>query len=163
MEEIKKLLGVILDNPVGLRDKAIIITAVLTGLRRQEVMGLHKGALSRNGSVYFEVRAKGGVLRRRELPIPAFTAIATALEAQGLTFEGIPADRRLFNVSHQGFYANLKRYAKKAGLEHVTPHVLRHSAAKFRRDTGASIEDAGAFLGHSSINHNRPIPSKARG
>ena len=151
VEEIKKLLGVIPDNPVGLRDKAIIITAVLTGLRRQEVMGLRKGDLSRNGSVYFEVRAKGGIQRRRELPTPAFAAINKALEARGVTLENLPADRHLFNVSHQGFYANLKKYAKKANLEHVTPHVLRHSAAKFRRDTGASIEDVGAFLGHSSI------------
>jgi site-specific recombinase XerD len=150
-EELKKLIAVIPDTPVGLRDKAIILTAVFTGLRRQEVMGLHKGDIYRNGSVFFEVRAKGGVLRRRELPAPALTAIEKALEARGLTFDGIPTDRRLFDVSHQGFYANLRRYAKKARLEHVTPHVLRHSAAKLRRDTGASIEGVQEFLGHQSI------------
>ena len=30
------------------------------------------------------------------------------------------------------------------------PHDLRHTAAKLRRDTGASIEDVGALLGHRS-------------
>ena len=46
---------------------------------------------------------------------------------------------------------NLARYGKKAKLGHVTPHALRHSAAKLRRETGASIEDVGALLGHQNI------------
>ena len=46
---------------------------------------------------------------------------------------------------------NLARYGKKAKLGHVTPHALRHSAAKLRRETGSRIEDVGALLGHQSI------------
>ncbi len=47
---------------------------------------------------------------------------------------------------------NLARYGKKAELGHVTPHALRHSAAKLRRETGEpSIEDVGALLGHQNI------------
>jgi integrase len=30
-------------------------------------------------------------------------------------------------------------------------HVLRHTAAKLRRDAGQSIEDVSAFLDHSSL------------
>jgi integrase len=30
-------------------------------------------------------------------------------------------------------------------------HVLRHSAAKLRRDAGQSIEDVSRFLDHSSL------------
>ena len=33
----------------------------------------------------------------------------------------------------------------------MTPHVLRHSAAKLRRQSGASIEDVGALLGHRNL------------
>ena len=46
---------------------------------------------------------------------------------------------------------NLARYGKKAKLGDVTAHALRHSAAKLRRETGASIEDVGARLGHQNI------------
>ena len=46
---------------------------------------------------------------------------------------------------------NLARYGKKAKLGDVTAHALRHSAAKLRRETGASIEDVGALLGHQNI------------
>ena len=35
----RKLLDVIPDNPVGLRDRAIILTLTLTGRRRAEVLG----------------------------------------------------------------------------------------------------------------------------
>ena len=33
----------------------------------------------------------------------------------------------------------------------LKPHDLCHTAAKLRRDNGASIEDVGALLGHASI------------
>ncbi len=46
---------------------------------------------------------------------------------------------------------NLARYGKKAKLGDVTAHALRHSAAKLRRETGASIQDVGALLGHQNI------------
>ena len=114
-------------------------------------MGLRAGDLTRNGAVYYTCRAKGGVVRRRELPAPAFLAICAALEAQGGPLESLEPDDRLFAVSHQGFYANLERYARRAGLDGVSPHVLRHSAAKLRREAGASIEDVSALLGHPSI------------
>ena len=49
------------------------------------------------------------------------------------------------------FYAYLRKYAKRAGLDGLKPHDLRHTAAKLRRNNGASIEDVGALLGHASI------------
>ena len=57
----------------------------------------------------------------------------------------------LFPVSGQGFAANLDRYARRAGLGHLTPHGLRHSAAKLRRATGASLEDVQSLLGHQTL------------
>ncbi len=53
-------------------------------------------------------------------------------------------------ASH-GFYKNLRAYAERAGLKDVTPHVLRHSAAKLRRDTGASSEAVDSLLGHRNL------------
>ncbi len=94
---------------------------------------------------------RGGIQRHRELPPPALTAILQALAARGATLETLAPEAPLFDVSHQGFYANLRRYAKNAGLAGVTPHVLRHSAAKLRRQSGASIEDVGALLGHRNL------------
>jgi integrase len=49
------------------------------------------------------------------------------------------------------FYANLKRYLRKAGLPHAGVHIFRHSAAKLRRDAGESVEEVSRFLDHSSL------------
>ena len=61
------------------------------------------------------------------------------------------AEDSIFNISHQTFYAYLRKYAKRAGLGGLKPHDLRHTAAKLRRNNGASIEDVSALLGHRSI------------
>ena len=49
------------------------------------------------------------------------------------------------------FYARFKQYLRAAGLTPTGLHVLRHTAAKLRRDAGASIEQVSSFLDHSSL------------
>jgi integrase len=49
------------------------------------------------------------------------------------------------------FYGRFRRYLEKAGLTPAGLHVLRHSAAKLRRNAGESIEDVSRFLDHSSL------------
>jgi integrase len=49
------------------------------------------------------------------------------------------------------FYANLRRYLRIAGLPLGGVHILRHSAAKLRRDAGESVEEVSRFLDHSSL------------
>lgn len=74
-----------------------------------------------------------------------------ALDAAGRPLRELDPEARLFDVSASGFYANLRRHALRAGLGHVTPHALRHSAAKLRRAAGASMEDVSALLGHANL------------
>ena len=38
-----------------------------------------------------------------------------------------------------------------AGLQPTGLHILRHSAAKLRRDAGESVEAVSSFLDHSSL------------
>jgi len=44
-----------------------------------------------------------------------------------------------------------RRYLVSAGLQPTGLHILRHSAAKLRRDAGESVETVSAFLDHSSL------------
>jgi site-specific recombinase XerD len=151
-EQLRALLEATPKTPAGARDRAAILTAVLTGLRRSELLGLTAGDIeAKAGRVFYSTRTKGGHQRYRELPAPAWAAIRRALAQLGTPYETLAPAALLFPISGRGFAANLRRYAKRAGLEGVTPHVLRHSAAKLRRETGASIEDVGSFLGHRSL------------
>ena len=93
--DIRKLLDAIPNNPVGLRDRSIILTLTLTGRRRAEVLNLKASNLIQDGdAVYYSYRGKGGKYGKRELPQPAFRAIQEALEAFGKDF-GHPAARRI--------------------------------------------------------------------
>ena len=150
-EELKRLLTAIPDSRAGRRDRAIILTFLLTGRRRSEILGLTAGDLSRNGAAYYAYRGKGGKHRRRELPEPCLLAILAALRARGKTLADMGPDEPLFDVSPHGFYLNLRRYLRKAGLPESGVHVLRHSAAKLRRDIGESVETVSRFLDHSNL------------
>ena len=149
--EIRALLTAIPNTPAGQRDKAIVLTFLYTGRRRAEILGLRVGDLSRNAGVYYSYRAKGGKGIRRELPEPCFLAIVEALAARGKEIEGMADDEPLFDVSPHGFYLNLQRYFRNAKLPPAGVHVLRHTAAKLRRDVGESIEDVSRFLDHANL------------
>jgi len=54
-------------------------------------------------------------------------------------------------ITGSTFYNRFRRYLRTAGLAPTGLHILRHSAAKLRRDAGASIEAVSSFLDHSSL------------
>ena len=159
-EDIRRLLAAIPDTPVGLRDRAIILTLTLTGRRRAEVLGLKRGDISsENGTAYYTYRGKGGKRAKRELPRPAYEAIDTALTAWGKSPTTMDPGESLWPSRHADgrgltsgtFYGNLKRHLRNAGLPPAGVHILRHSAAKLRRDAGESVEEVSRFLDHSSL------------
>ena len=68
----KNLLETIPETPVGLRDRAIILTLTLTDRRRTEVLNLKAGDLIRDGDTFlYSYRGKGGKQGKREMPGPA--------------------------------------------------------------------------------------------
>ncbi len=160
--QVQQLLAVIPDTPVGLRDRAIVVTLILTGRRRAEVINLTAGDLSVEGdTATYQYRGKGGKRGRRELPRPAFEAIVRALAAFGLDVASMDARASLWpprsghvdgrGVSSGTFYANFRRYLATAGLPPSGVHITQHTAAKLRREAGESIEDVSRFLDHSSL------------
>ena len=54
-------------------------------------------------------------------------------------------------VTANTFYNRFRGYLRKAGLPPSGVHVLRHTAAKLRRDVGESVESVSQFLDHSSL------------
>ncbi|MGB2695157.1 MAG: site-specific integrase [Dehalococcoidia bacterium] len=105
---------------------------------------------------------KGGKRGKRELPSVAVDAIERGLGAWGKSLATLAPEESLWPTSGERgdeglgvtsgtFYANLRRYLKKAGLPPSGVHILRHSAAKLRRDAGDSVEQVSAFLDHSSL------------
>jgi integrase len=123
------------------------------------VIGLTAGDISIEGdTAYYSYRGKGGKRGRRELPHPAYEALCATLADAGLSLATMDPAASLWQagaaprgITSSTFYARFRRYLRAAGLAPTGLHVLRHSAAKLRRDAGESVESVSAFLDHSSL------------
>src|SRR5437016_2628894 len=101
-DDIRQLLAVMPETPVGLRDRAIILTLTLTGRRRAEVLNMKSGDLTHEDSrVWYAYRGKGGKRGKRELPRPAFVALTSALSAYGIEVADMQPDASLW-PAHRG-------------------------------------------------------------
>jgi integrase/recombinase XerC len=158
-DEVRRLLAVVPDTVAGRRDRALLLTFILTGRRRTEVISLTAGDISVDGeTVFYAYRGKGGKRGRRELPRPAYEALCATLADAGLELGSMDKGASLWQagagvrgVTSSTFYSRFRRYLAAAGLAPTGIHVLRHSAAKLRRDAGESIEEVSQFLDHSSL------------
>ena len=157
--QVRQLLHVIPDTTKGRRDIAIVLTLVLTGRRRSEVINLTAGDIAFDDSAaFYRYLGKGGVRGRRELPAPALSAIRRSLSDIGKDLSSMQPSESLWQagaglngVSSATFYNRFRGYLAKAGLPPSGVHVLRHTAAKLRRDVGESVESVSQFLDHSSL------------
>ncbi|HEY8870204.1 MAG TPA: tyrosine-type recombinase/integrase [Candidatus Limnocylindrales bacterium] len=157
--EVRRLLEVVPDTVRGRRDRAILLTLVLTGRRRAEVIGLRAGDISVEGeTAFYGYRGKGGKTGRRELARPAYEAILATLADAGNDLATMGPAESLWQagagargITSGTFYTRFRRYLRAAGLAPTGLHVLRHTAAKLRRDAGESVEAVSAFLDHSSL------------
>lgn len=158
-EEVRRLLAAVPDTVRGRRDRAILLTLILTGRRRAEVLGLRAGDLSIEGeTAFYSYRGKGGKRGRRELPRPVYEAIKRSLADAGKDPATMALEESLWQagvrpagISSSTFYGRFRRYLRAAGLAPTGLHILRHSAAKLRREAGESVEAVSAFLDHSSL------------
>jgi len=83
-DDVRRLLAVIPGTPVGVRNRAIILTLIFTGRRREEVFRLTAGDITLDSGVpFYTYRGKGGRSGRREFPRPAYEALRAGLRAFG--------------------------------------------------------------------------------
>jgi integrase/recombinase XerC len=158
-DQIRQLLAVVPDTIAGRRDRAILLTFVLTGRRRTEVLSLTAGDITFEGeTAFYSYRGKGGKRGRRQLPAPVFEAVTASLGDVDLTLATMEPVASLWHrgtagsrLSAAAFYGRFRRYLRMAGLPPTGLHILRHSAAKLRRDVGESVEAVSSFLDHSSL------------
>ncbi len=143
--EVRRLLAIVPDTVRGRRDRAILLVLILTGRRRAEVINLRAGDLSLEDDVaYYQYVGKGHRTGRRELPRPAYEAIRASLADAGKDLATIAPEASLWQagagpqgISSGTFYGRFRRYLAAAGLTPTGLHVLRHSAAKLRREAAS--------------------------
>lgn len=131
-----------LEHPKGI---AAIRLLLLTGFRRLEALGLErKWLLDEENAIHFATTKTGA--QRRVIGAAAVALLKAQPDADSKYF--FPAD---WGDGHFiGVVRVLDRICEKAGLEDVTPHVLRHTFASVAGGLGYSELTIAALLGHAS-------------
>ena len=136
------------------RDLAIVLTLRHTGLRVSELVGLRLGDLelgARSGQLRVR-QGKGGKHRAVPLNAEARRAIRDYLAVRPAALDDhLFLGQRGRALTASGAYAAIVEYARLAGLDGVTPHVLRHTFAKTALDAGANLVEVAALLGHKRL------------
>jgi integrase/recombinase XerC len=141
-----------------LRDAAIVRLILFAGLRVGEIVQLRLSDVTldeRKGSV---VVREGKGTKRREIPLNSRVrkAMLEYLRVRpDIEINDLFLGQRGEGIQSKTVQRAVQRFAGEAGLENVTPHVLRHSFAKALIDNGVSLEKVATLLGHSNLNTTR--------
>ncbi len=146
-----------LEQPLGLRDRAMLEVLYASGLRVSELVTLKVPQVSRDMGV---VRVMGKGSKERLVPLgeEALSWLERYLkEARpallgGKTSDALFVTTRAAVMTRQAFWHLLKRYALQAGLHKpISPHTLRHAFATHLLNHGADLRVVQLLLGHADI------------
>ncbi len=156
------------DDPLGLRDAAMIELMYSSGLRVTELVTLPYASVHVEGG-FLRVRGKGG--KERLIPMGE-EAVARIVRYDRMVRRGQDPDLRepaLFlsrlggPMTRQNFWERLTNYARRAGVHaRVTPHQLRHAFATHLLEHGADLRLVQAMLGHADISTTQIYTHVAR-
>ncbi len=146
------------DEPLGLRDRAILETIYSAGLRVSELVSMSEGDLDMAAGI---VRVRGKGRRERLAPIGTYAARALKhwrrvrkLNSHEPSGPEAPVFVNRFGrrMTTRSVGRMLEKYLKLTGLDsRTTPHSLRHSFATHLLDRGADIRSVQELLGHKSL------------
>ncbi len=159
-EEFRRLLdaaGKPQRNLPGLaeRDQLVLLTLVLTGLRRSELCALDWRDLELDGRKPSLLVRSGKRGKSRRQPIPK--SLARQLRRLANDHYPEPTDPVFCGLQggrlQETILADIiARAAKRAGLEkHVTAHTLRHTAATWLRQELGDTRLVAEYLGHADL------------
>ena len=168
-KEVEALLAApLLDQPLGLRDRAMLELMYATGLRVSELTGLQLVNLSLNQGL---VRVLGKGNKERLVPLgeeaerwlTRYLAEARPGLLKGRVADEVFVTARGGGMTRQSFWHRIKRHAQVAGIgKPISPHGLRHSFATHLLNHGADLRVVQLLLGHSDLSTTQIYTHVAR-
>jgi integrase/recombinase XerC len=155
VDQMAHLLAIKGDEPVTIRDRAMIELLYSSGLRLGELVGLDLGDVDlRDGMA--RVTGKG----RKTRLVPVGRVAREAVEAWIKTRAGMAAldEKALFvgtrgqRISPRSIQARVSYWARRSGLrQRVHPHLFRHSFATHVLESSGDLRSVQEMLGHANI------------
>ncbi|MGC8339116.1 site-specific tyrosine recombinase XerD [Cronobacter sakazakii] len=146
------------EEPIELRDKAMLEVLYATGLRVSELVGLTMSDVSLRQGV---VRVIGKGNKERLVPLgeeavywlEQYLMHGRPWLLNGQSLDILFPSNRARQMTRQTFWHRIKHYAQLAGIdsEKLSPHVLRHAFATHLLNHGADLRVVQMLLGHSDL------------
>lgn len=147
-----------INDPIGLRDRAMIELLYAAGLRVSELVSLEYSSINLQQGV---VRVMGKGNKERLIPMgdEAVNWIQQYVEdARPDIMQGKDISPQLFvtnrgsGMTRQAFWYLIKRHALNVGIrQKISPHTLRHAFATHLLNHGADLRVVQLLLGHSDL------------
>ncbi|WBU38850.1 site-specific tyrosine recombinase XerD [Homoserinibacter sp. YIM 151385] len=166
--QVERLLGACDgDDPVRLRDRALLELLYATGARISEAVALDVDDLvageaedgGRTAAELVRLRGKGG--KHRIVPVGRFARDAVnaylvrarpRLAARGVADPALFLGARGARFSRQSAWLSIRAAAERAELDlELSPHSLRHSFATHLLEGGADVRVVQELLGHANV------------
>lgn len=138
----------LLDGCVQPHVRLYVLLALLTAARKSAILGLTWDRVDFDRErINLTVVGEQNRKRRATVPIndQLMVELRAAYEARQTSYVVEYAGDRVLNIK-KGFAGA----ARRAGLDELTPHDLRHTAAVWMAEDGVSMDEIAQFLGHSS-------------
>ncbi|MGH2352966.1 MAG: site-specific tyrosine recombinase [Chloroflexota bacterium] len=145
------------DDPVGIRDRAILELLYGCGLRVSELVGLDTDRVDLPAQ---QVRVIGKGNKERRVPmgdeararLHRYLSGPRSAWTAGRPTPAVFVGKRGKRLSRESVWRLVKRWTEVSGVaERVTPHTFRHSFATHLLEGGADLRVVQALLGHASI------------
>ena len=154
-DQLCGLLDAVDDDPLAIRDAAMIELFYSSGLRLAELVSVNLGDIDMaDGEL--SVLGKGAKTRRVPVGRKAREAVGRWLQARGLM--AAPGEPALFVSSRGGrihprtVQQRLARWAEQQGAARgLHPHLLRHSFATHLLESSGDLRAVQELLGHADI------------
>lgn len=139
----------------GVRDRTMLELMYSSGLRVSELVSLNLASIDLIDGL-ITCTGKGSKERRVPMGRTAMRWLNQYLARRKKMLSDHPRDSLFLNssglsLSREGFWRIIVSYGEKAGIGHVTPHMLRHSFATHLVEGGADLRSVQTMLGHSDI------------
>ncbi|MFN1552162.1 tyrosine recombinase XerC [Vibrio natriegens] len=155
VDEVNQLLEVNEDDPLAVRDRAMMELMYGAGLRLAELVSVDvRDVYLRSG----ELRVIGKGDKERKVP---FSGMATEWVGKWLKVRGNLADSgepALFvsklgtRISHRSVQKRMAEWGQKQSVaSHISPHKLRHSFATHMLESSNNLRAVQELLGHENI------------
>ena len=151
------LMAPAVDQPLELRDKAMLELLYATGLRVSELVGLTIENISLRQGV---VRVVGKGNKERLVPmgeealywLQRYLQSARTALLGGVSCDVLFPSSRAQQMTRQTFWHRIKLYAERAGIRvNLSPHTLRHAFATHLLNHGADLRVVQMLLGHADL------------